>query len=118
MEPTNRDVHIHGFRHRVLEWDGGDSTTLLCLHGFLDLAWSWFAVAPKLAAAGFHVVAPDLRGHGDSDRVGPGGLYHFLDHVRDAADVADALTRERLFVCGHSLGAMIAAYHASSSPSA
>lgn len=116
MEPTEKDVNCQGFRHRILEWDGGGRCTLLCLHGFLDFAWSWHAVAPHLAAAGLHVVAPDLRGHGDTDRVGPGGYYHFMDHVRDAADVADMVARDRLVVCGHSLGAMIASYYAGSFP--
>lgn len=116
MEPIERDVVIRGFRHRILEWDGGGQRTLLCLHGFLDFAWSWHEVAARLAASGLHVVAPDLRGHGDSDRVGAGGYYHFIDHVRDAADVVDAVARDRILMCGHSMGAMIASYYAGSFP--
>ena len=62
MEPSSRSVVANGLRHHVLEWDGGGRTTVLCLHGFLDLAWAFHRVAPRLAQAGFHVLAPDLRG--------------------------------------------------------
>ena len=41
MEPSQRDVTANGLRLRVLEWDGGGRTTLLCLHGFLDFAWAF-----------------------------------------------------------------------------
>jgi pimeloyl-ACP methyl ester carboxylesterase len=116
MEPTLRDVQANGLRHRVLEWDGGGSTTVLCLHGFLDSAWAFFEVAPRLATAGFHVVAPDLRGHGDTDRVGAGGQYHFMDYVLDLADLAEALSRGRLALVGHSMGASVACYFAGAFP--
>ena len=39
--PTHRETVANGLRHHVLEWDGGGRTTLLCLHGFLDLSWGW-----------------------------------------------------------------------------
>ncbi len=73
MEPLQRDVVANGLHHRVLEWDRGGRTTVFCLHGFLDSAWAFFEVAPRLARAGFHAVAPDLRGFGDSEQVGAGG---------------------------------------------
>ena len=44
MEPVQRDVTANGLRLRVLEWDGGGRTTVLCLHGFLDSAWAQWAV--------------------------------------------------------------------------
>ena len=109
LAPVERDLVANGLRHRVLEWDGGGRTTLLCLHGFLDLAWGFAPVAPALAAAGYHVVAPDLRGHGDTEWIGAGGYYHFMDYLHDVADLADALGRDRLVLVGHSMGASIAA---------
>jgi len=116
MEPTERDVVANGLRHRVREWDGGGRTTLLCLHGFLDSGQAFFEVAPALAEAGFHVVAPDLRGFGDSEWVGAGGNYHFMDYVLDVADLADALARDRLGLVGHSMGGSIASYYAGAFP--
>ena len=111
-EPTHREVVANGLRHHVLEWDGGGPTTLLCLHGFLDLSWGFAPIAPALAAAGYHVVAPDLRGHGDTEWIGAGGYYHFMDYLHDVADLADALSRGRLVLVGHSMGASIAALFA------
>ena len=112
MDPVSRDLVANGLRHRVLEWDGGGRTTILCLHGFLDLAWAFHRVAPVLAAAGYHVVAPDLRGHGQTERVGRGGYYHFMDYLLDVADLVDALARDRLALVGHSMGGGITGYYA------
>jgi len=110
--PVEREVTANGLRHHLLEWDGGGRTTLLCLHGFLDHAWGFAPIAPALAAAGHHVVAPDLRGHGDSDWIGAGGYYHFLDYLHDVADLADAVARDHLVLVGHSMGASISALFA------
>ena len=116
MDPTSRRVLANGLQHHVLEWDGGGTTTVLCLHGFLDLSWAFHQVAPRLAAAGDHVVAPDLRGPGETERVGAGGYYHFMDYVLDVADLADALGRERLALVGHSMGGHIVGYFAGAFP--
>lgn len=109
MQPTPLSIKANGLRHNVLEWDGGGRTTVLCLHGFLDASWAFHEVAPALAADGHHVVAPDLRGHGDTDWIGPGGYYHFMDYVLDVADLVDALARDRLALVGHSMGGSISA---------
>ena len=116
MNPASRTIVANGLRHHVLEWDGGGPITVLCLHGFLDLAWAFHRVAPVLAARGYHLVAPDLRGHGVTERVGAGGYYHFMDYLLDVADLADALGRERLALVGHSMGGSIAAYFSGAFP--
>ena len=64
----------------------------------------------------FHVIAPSLRGHGDSDRVGAGGYYHPPDYVADVASLVDAMARPTLSVVGHSMGGSVAAYFAGSYP--
>ncbi len=114
--PTQHDLVANGLRHRLLEWDGGGRTTVLCLHGFLDLSWGFTPVAVALARAGYHVIAPDLRGHGDSDRVGPGGYYYFMDYVHDVADLVDQMAREKLALVGHSMGGSISALYAGAFP--
>jgi pimeloyl-ACP methyl ester carboxylesterase len=63
---------VNDLDHEVLTWDGGGSTTVLLVHGYLDSAWSWgyFADALEPLWPDAHVVAFSWRGHGRSDRVG------------------------------------------------
>jgi pimeloyl-ACP methyl ester carboxylesterase len=100
----------------VLEWDAPEratDTTFVLVHGFLDLAYGWHEVATRLGA---HVIAPDLRGHGDSDWIGDGGYYHYMDYVADLDEVIRRLARERVIVVGHSMGGGVAAYWAGARP--
>jgi pimeloyl-ACP methyl ester carboxylesterase len=106
-----------GLSYHLLEWDGGGSDhTVILLHGFLDNGWSWHAVADAGLAARLHVVAPDLRGHGDSDWIGPGGYYHFPDYLADLHDLVDKVGRARVSLVGHSMGGSVASYYAGSFP--
>jgi pimeloyl-ACP methyl ester carboxylesterase len=110
-----------GLDYHVLEWGGEDAArehSVLLVHGFLDLAWGWQAVAEAGLAERFHLVAPDLRGHGDSDRVGAGGYYHFFDYVADISEVVARFARRRLSLVGHSMGGNIASHYAGSAPDA
>lgn len=107
-----------GLTYHILEWDGpatpGDLTFVL-VHGFADLAHTWTDVAAQLARHG-HVIAPDLRGHGDSDRVGAGGYYYFMDYLADLDDVIARLARRRVVVVGHSMGGSVGSYYAGMRP--
>ncbi len=86
------------------------------MHGFTDLGAGWCEVAPRLAPHG-HVIAPDLRGHGDSDWIGPGGYYHFMDYVADLDDVIRQLApAARIVLVGHSMGGSISGYYAGVRP--
>ncbi|MDX2088492.1 MAG: alpha/beta hydrolase [Kofleriaceae bacterium] len=87
----------------------------MLVHGFTDLAYGWREVAEQLATRA-HVIAPDLRGHGDSDRIGAGGYYHFMDYVADLDDVIAQLGRERIILVGHSMGGSVASYWAGTRP--
>ena len=89
---------------------------ILLLHGFPELAYSWRKVMLPLAAAGFHVVAPDLRGYGRTDGTGvtfdddlrPFGLPN---RVRDALGLVFALGHRRVAaVVGHDYGSPVAAW--------
>jgi pimeloyl-ACP methyl ester carboxylesterase len=104
-----------GLTYNVEEWDGPGDTTFVLVHGFTDLGFGWCEVAPRLAPHG-HVIAPDLRGHGDSDWIGPGGYYHFMDYVADLDDVIRQLARKRVVLVGHSMGGSVASYYAGTRP--
>jgi pimeloyl-ACP methyl ester carboxylesterase len=99
----------------VEQWDGPGDTTFVLVHGFTDLGAGWTRVAPLLAARG-HVIAPDLRGHGDSDWIGAGGYYHFMDYVADLDDVICQLARARIVLVGHSMGGSVCGYYAGVRP--
>ena len=108
-----------GLTYNVLEWDGPntpDDLTFVLVHGFGDLAHAcWFDVAERLAQHG-HVIAPDLRGHGDSDWISGGGYYYFMDYVADLDDVISRLAKQRVVLVGHSMGGSVSSYYAGTRP--
>lgn len=106
-----------GLAYHLLEWGASTGAPVVMLHGFRDLAWGWDAVAQRLAAAlpQRRLVAPDLRGHGDSDRVGAGGYYHFFDYVADVDALVERLGGP-IDLIGHSMGGSIAGYYAGACP--
>jgi pimeloyl-ACP methyl ester carboxylesterase len=106
-------LFIHRFRDPAVSPSG---LTLLLVHGFMDAGATWDFVVPELTRAGHEVIAPDLRGFGQSDPVGPGGYYHFPDYVADLSELCDTLAARRLGIIGHSMGGTIAALLAGASP--
>lgn len=119
--PVSRRIALStGLQYHVLEWGADDPAldhTVVLIHGFLDLSWTWEAVAQAGLAQRFHLIAPDLRGHGDSDRIGAGGYYHFMDYLADLEDVIAQLGRSRVSIVGHSMGGSVAAYYTGVYPS-
>jgi pimeloyl-ACP methyl ester carboxylesterase len=80
-------------------WGSGERVALL-VHGLMSDHRLWHRVGPELAARGYRVVAPDLRGHGASDRA---ASYAFTDF---ADDLAETLPQGADLVVGHSLGGL------------
>jgi pimeloyl-ACP methyl ester carboxylesterase len=101
-------VEVGGLRLCRCEWGPEDGHPVICLHGLLDQGLLWEPVAVRLAAAGFRVIAPDLRGHGRSDHVGPGGSYQTLDFIGDAVALVDRMLDRPFSLIGHSLGTVVA----------
>ncbi|MEO8800518.1 MAG: alpha/beta hydrolase [Polyangiaceae bacterium] len=117
--PIARQVHANGLAHRVLEWSGAEAAapTVLLIHGFMDAGGTWDLVAPQLVAAGLRVIAPDLRGFGDSPRAPVGSYYHFPEYIADIAGIsAELVKKEPLFVVGHSMGGTVATLFAGAFP--
>jgi pimeloyl-ACP methyl ester carboxylesterase len=103
----------------ALEWGEAAAPrgVAILLHGYQDVAWSWDLVAPTIARAGFRVVAPDLRGFGDSGRIAESGYYYFPDYVFDLAEIGDRLSPGVPFaLIGHSMGGIAASMYAGTFP--
>jgi epoxide hydrolase 4 len=81
---------------------------VVLLHGFPEFWWSWRHQIPALAAAGFRVVAPDLRGYNLSDKPMGVDAYRIEKLVGDVAGLLRALGREKANIVGHDWGAVVA----------
>jgi pimeloyl-ACP methyl ester carboxylesterase len=109
---------INGLTMHVLEagYETPGRPAVLLLHGFPELAYSWRKVMPRLAAAGFHVIAPDQRGYGrttgwSADYDGDLRSFSLLNLVRDALGLVSAFgLRSVAAVVGHDFGASVAAW--------
>jgi epoxide hydrolase 4 len=105
--PITRKVAANGLTFTVDEAGGGDAVAL-CLHGFPESRFSWRHQLPALASAGWHAVAPDLRGYGGSGRP-QGREAYAIDHlVADAAALFDVFSARRRLLVAHDWGALIA----------
>lgn len=108
----------NGLTMHVLEagFEDQDRPCVLLLHGFPELAYSWRKVMLPLAAAGFHVIAPDQRGYGrttgwDGSYDGDLGLFRMLNLVRDTVGLIWALgCRSVACAVGHDFGSPVAAW--------
>jgi pimeloyl-ACP methyl ester carboxylesterase len=110
--------NINGLTMHVLEagFETRGRPCILLLHGFPELAYSWRKVMPALAAAGYHVIAPDQRGYGrttgwDADYDGDLGSFRLLNLVRDALGLVSAFGYRSIdAVVGHDFGSSVAAW--------
>ncbi len=109
-------IDIRGLRLCLCSWGPEEGPLVLCLHGILEQGAAWSEVAIRLAQRGYRVIAPDLRGHGRSDRLGKGGSYNLLDFLADLDAIAENLADKAFTLVGHSLGSVVAAIFASIRP--
>lgn len=115
-ELLDREVVANGLRHHLVEAVGDAARTVVLLHGYLDLARTFDRVIEAVAAQGYRVLAPDFRGHGDTDRAPPGSYYHFMDYLADLEAILDALGLARVHLVGHSMGGGVATRYAGTRP--
>jgi pimeloyl-ACP methyl ester carboxylesterase len=101
-----RRVTGDGVELSVLE--EGDGPPVLLLHGFPDSSHLWRRQIPALTGAGLRVIAPDLRGFGESDRPEGVDAYRVGHTLADLVAVLDAVGAERAHVVGHDWGAGVA----------
>jgi epoxide hydrolase A/B len=106
---SSRTVAVNGIELFLRE-QGEGPLVLLC-HGWPELSHSWRHQIGPIAAAGFHVVAPDMRGFGRSSAPAEVSAYSIFDTVGDMVALVAALGETRAIVIGHDWGAPVA-WHA------
>jgi pimeloyl-ACP methyl ester carboxylesterase len=103
--PAERTIATNGIEMRIVE-AGSGPLVVLC-HGFPELSHSWRHQLPALAAAGYHAVAPDMRGYGGTSRPDAIDEYDILHLTGDILGLMDALGEERAVLVGHDWGAPV-----------
>ena len=105
-----------GIRIRVVERGDAGAPPVLLVHGWGCTAYVFRRNMPALAAAGFRVIAIDLRGHGLSDKPQSASEYTIDAMVEHLKDVLNALSLDRPVLAGHSLGGTLIYHFASKYP--
>ena len=108
--PTSHYFYSQRLRLHYVDWGHPEKPPLLLLHGGRDHCRSWDWVATDLRRS-FHVIAPDLRGHGDSAWA-VGSTYSMIDYVLDVAALLKTLDLFPVTIIAHSLGASVALQYA------
>ncbi len=103
---AHRFVKTNGIRMHLAE-QGEGPLVILC-HGFPEGWYSWRHQLTALADAGYHAVAPDQRGYGQTERPEPIEAYHILELTADMAGLAHALGEQEATIVGHDWGAPVA----------
>jgi 3-oxoadipate enol-lactonase len=106
-QPRTTSIQAGGLRFSVIE-EGSGGRPLFVEHGFCGAKEDFAEVAVRLGGEGWHVVAPDLRGHGSSDHPEGAGSYGLEIFTGDLLAIADYLSWGTFCLLGHSMGGMIA----------
>ncbi len=109
-ELEHRFVKTNGIRMHYVE-AGSGPLVILC-HGFPESWYSWRHQISALAQAGFHVVAPDMRGYGQTDRPEAVEAYDIFQLTGDIVGLVNALNEKPAVIVGHDWGAWITPYAA------
>jgi epoxide hydrolase A/B len=102
----HRIIKVNGIQMHLAEVGTGP-LVVLC-HGFPESWYSWRHQLKALSEAGFHTVAPDMRGYGKTDRPEPIDQYTMFHLVGDMVGLLDALGAETAVIAGHDWGAPVA----------
>jgi pimeloyl-ACP methyl ester carboxylesterase len=113
-EPVSRTHLSQGLELHYLDWGNEGAPLLLLVHGMWDHARSWDWTARALRSR-WHVIAPDLRGHGDSQWSSDGAYLHAF-HALDIADLIETLEGQQVTLVGHSFGGNVCGRYAALFP--
>ncbi|MEZ4864929.1 MAG: alpha/beta hydrolase [Caldilineaceae bacterium] len=106
MKIIHHTFKTNGIHMHITE--AGTGYPVLFLHGFPELWYSWRHQLPAVAAAGFHAVAPDLRGFGNTDAPSDIASYSMKNRVADVIGLLDVLQADQCVLVGHDWGANLA----------
>jgi pimeloyl-ACP methyl ester carboxylesterase len=109
VQPAEGEVKANGLRLHYFEWQGAGRRPLVLLHGLRDYAYYWQDCANRLLDE-FHIFAPDIRGHGESE-FAPGG-YLVWALAADLARFVDKIGLGRFDLVGLSLGSRVSMAYA------
>ena len=105
-ETHHRVIETNGIRMHIAE-QGEGPLVVLC-HGFPECWYSWRHQLPALAEAGYHAVAPDQRGYGQTDRPTPIDAYNIFQLTGDIVGLVHTMGEEQAVIVGHDWGAPVA----------
>src|SRR5262245_10373598 len=113
-DPESRFHDSQGLRLHYADWGNADALPLILIHGGRDHCRSWDRIARALQPH-FHVLAPDLRGHGDSDWT-KGGSYALPEYVYDLSRLVRQIAARQTAIVGHSVGGVVGLIYAGTFP--
>lgn len=109
METRTHRLYANGLNHHVRDSGDDAAPVALLLHGFPDTGAVWDRVTPRLTEAGFRIIAPDMRGFGESDMAGGKAGYDInAGAIPDSVEILRQLGVEAAHVVGHDFGAPVA----------
>jgi pimeloyl-ACP methyl ester carboxylesterase len=112
--PQSRFYESQDLRLHYVDWGNQEAPPLILIHGGRDHCRSWDTIAQALQPH-FHVLAPDLRGHGDSDWT-KGGSYALPEYVYDLTRLVRIVATCEVTIIGHSMGGMVGLIYSGSFP--
>src|SRR5436190_18824138 len=114
LQPIVKQLIVNGLALRYLEWGRAGALPVVCVHGYTSSAEAFNALARRIGDRA-HVIAMDVRGHGDS-AWSSDGAYGYADQMSDLAALVDGLGIERFVLIGTSMGGIIAMAYAAQHP--
>jgi esterase len=114
LQPKSMVLTVDDLRLHYLDWGNAGAPPVVCIHGYTSSAQVFNAPARHFQNR-CHMIAPDVRGHGES-AWSPAGAYQYNDQVSDLEGIVDQLGLEQFTLIGTSMGGIIAMAYAGAHP--
>ena len=108
---AKRLIDCNGLRMRIAEAGAAGDPLVILAHGWPESWYSWRRQIDALAGAGFHIIAPDMRGYGDTDAPPDVRAYDIVNLAADMAGIVDEAGADKAVIVGHDWGSVVA-WHA------